>query len=109
MDLTTIAAIVAAFGSILGPWVLYLTRQGSINDNIKREIRDDFNQLYQRLGQIDRDAKERSETEVRRLDDRLRAVEISSGKVDQQAATLERHLLTVDNRLRAVESSGGKP
>ena len=36
---------------------------------------------------------ERLETDVRGMDDRLRAVEIAFGKVDQRLATLERALL----------------
>ena len=36
---------------------------------------------------------ERLETDVRSMDDRLRAVEIAFGKVDQRLATLERALL----------------
>ena len=46
---------VTAFGAVAGPVILYVTRKRSINDDINRELQDDFDKVYKRINEVGRD------------------------------------------------------
>ena len=56
---------------------------------IRTDMRTEHAEIRAEIGEI--------RTDIRRMDDRLRAVEVEFGKVDQRLATLERLLLPAPN------------
>ena len=82
-------------GSALGLGVLLLALFANFNarfDDLSGQIADLRAEMTGLRAEI-ADLRAEVRAEVRRLDDRLRAVEIAFGKIDQRLLTLERVLL----------------
>ena len=93
---TVVAAAVSLGGLLSMQFADMNTRIDDVNtriDDVRTELIDRINDLGTDLiDRIDTVAADLSEVrnDLRRMDDRLRAVEIAFGKVDQRLETLER-------------------
>ena len=82
-------------GSALGLGVLLLALFANFSarfDDFNARLDDQSAQIANLAGQV-ADLRAEVRADVRRLDDRLRAVEVAFGKVDQRLLTLERVLI----------------
>ncbi len=72
-------------GTVIGTWIALLAVVVTLTGGVRADLRDTRAVLDGRMDRI--------ESRLAGFDDRLRAVEIAFGKVDQRLATLERAII----------------
>ena len=89
----TVVAAAVSLGGLLSMQLAGVnTRIDDVNtriDDVNTRIDDVRTELIDRIDAVEADLSE-VRNDLRRMDDRLRAVEIAFGKVDQRLETLER-------------------
>jgi hypothetical protein len=94
MDLTLVAAAVAALGSVAGPVVLYFTRKGAINDRLNDRIDRVRNEVHKDIGLVN----ERVHADVDRVEQVDREAKARSGEQQNELRSIARDMAFLAGR-----------